>query len=127
MSQSLGFTGNLRFQPTDLSPPAIVPISINSAFSMRGGFDVSETGVTTNVAIPMGSITSPVLIYIEVYQGTFNVASDVGGTHPFPISVNTTPVPTDKAYFLLYNPAPQALSIWLSTPGAASGRIWIFG
>lgn len=127
MSQTLGLTGNLRFQPTDAAPPALVPLSLATTYTQRGGFDVVETGAVTNVPVPMGTITKPVMIYVEVYDGTFSLCTNVNGTNPWVVSVDASPEPTDKAMLLFYSPAPATQSLFLTTPGPAAGRIWIFG
>lgn len=127
MSQTLGLTGNLRFMPTDAAPPALIPLSISTTFTQRGGFDVVEDEAVDNVPIPMGSITKPLLLYVEVYAGTFAIATNVDGDNPWTISVDVSPAPTDKALLILYTPATSTQAFYLTTPGPASGRIWVFG
>ena len=125
--QILKLAANLLFQPTDTSPPASVPISINSAFTQKGGFDISEAATTSPTAVPMGTITKPIALYVEVYAGTLNVATDVGMLHPVSVSVDAVPAPTDKACLLMYSPAPGSQAFWVSSPGPVSARIWVFG
>jgi hypothetical protein len=127
MSQSLGITGTLRFQPTDAAPPALVPFSAALTFAQRAGFDVVEAGAVANVPVPMGTITKPLLVYIEVYQGTFSLCTAANGTNPIALSVDASPAPADKATLILVNPSPQAMALYLTTPGPAAGRIWVFG
>lgn len=125
--QSLKLAANLLFQPTDTAPPASVPIGINTSFTMKGGFDINELATLSATAVPMGTITDPVAVYVEVYQGTMAIGTNSGLSAPFLLSVDALPAPTDKSCMLLYLPAPQAQSFWVSSPGPMSARIWIFG
>lgn len=127
MSQTLGITGSLRFQPTESSQSATVPMAMANTFTQRAGFDIYEAEPVTNLAVPMGSIEKPVMVYVEVTQGAFHLSTDAGGDGGFSISVDSVPAPSDKAYLILYNPAPQAMALYLTTEGPAAGRIWIFG
>lgn len=127
MTQSLKILGSLQFQPTETAPPATVPISINSAFSQRGGFDIAESAAAAPAAVPMGSITKPVMLYIEVTEGTLNISTNIAMAEGLKVSVDAIPAPADKAYLVLYCPAPQTQAFFFSSPGAVTARVWVFG
>lgn len=125
---SLSLVGNLRYQPSAESQPATLPINVQTTYTQKSEDDYVFTANQTNRLLDKGSITSPRAIYIELYSGEGSFSFDSAGTFPFRLSMNDTPTPTatDKATFFLYTHNPSAVSLYLTSSGPVSFRVFMF-
>lgn len=123
---SLSLTGTLRLNPTDTAPPATVPMSFATSFTQKSEQDLSFAAPVTNRLIDKGSLTAPRGVYIEVMSGTVSFSQDAGGTFPIRLSMDDTPVPTDKAVLLIFTHNPAAFSLYMTTTGPVTCRVWFF-
>jgi len=125
---SLSLVGNLRYQPSAESQPATLPINVQTTYTQKSEDDYVFTAPQTDRLLDKGSLTAPRMIYIELYSGEGDFSFDSGGTNPFRLSMNDTPTPapTDKATFVLYTHNPRELTLYLTSLGPVSFRVFLF-
>jgi len=127
MTTSLSFSGTMQLQPTDASRPSPIPIEFLLAYTQKSMLDLVYLTAQTNTPVCLGTITQPRAIYIEVDEGTFDLKWDTDvATVPTRLSMDMVPVPESKACLLLFTPVSATRTLFVTTPGAAKGRIWLF-
>ncbi len=123
---SLTFVGNLNLQLSDGARPQPVPLSFEITYTKKLLHDFSFAAAQTNLAVPQGTVTSPRVIYVEVTSGEVSISRVIAGTAPTTLIANATPPPDMKPFLLQFSYEGIPEQLYITTPGAASGKIWLF-
>lgn len=126
MTTGIALAGTLSLQPTDNARPTPIPLAFSLIYSQSSMLELSYGGAQTNVLIPRGTITAPKMIYVEVDTGEFRLTYDAAGTFPWVIAANPAPGAVDPAIALVSSFNLTAGGLYLTTPGPATGKIWMF-
>ena len=125
---NVSFSGNFQPQLTSDSKNQPVPLQFLATYAQKMMEDLVFTGAQANVAVAMGTITTPSVVLVQCDEGQMDIAFEAFGGTPVPISLvaDATPAPTYKPFFLFFCANPAALALFIRTPGAARGKVWIF-
>lgn len=130
MSQTITLTGNLLVQLTANAKPQPVPINQSISYTEKAVLDFSFASAQTNLEIPQGTISAPRFVYVEVESGTFQLSwVTPNGTGTWDVAAPLVPpstgtAPLGQLFFFTFNAPTKQL--YLTTPGAATGKIWLF-
>jgi len=121
----------LKFMPqlTPDSREPTVPFGFLSSYSQKSIDELVFASTVTDRAIDMGTITTPQCILFQLYEGACTLKFDTGsgvGTGILPLSRIGTPIPDSPALFLVFNPTPAAMKVYISTTGPARLNVWFF-
>lgn len=124
---TISLTGTLNVQLTNEARPQPVPIAFSTQYSKKALVDFDFTVAQSNTPISQpGTVDAPRLIFVQVIEGEVNLSWSPSGDSPTTIRANPSPPPNEPPMMLLYSYAPESGQIFLSTPGPARGRIWLF-
>lgn len=123
---TVALTGNLTVGLTEDARPAPVPINISMTYSKKQMYDFSHSGAVTNSTIPQGTVTAPRFAFVQVTSGSaaFSWASD--GAGGLTLTANATPPPADVPSLLMFTFSTASRQLYITTTGAATGRVWLF-
>lgn len=125
---SLRFNGTFQPQLTSDSKDQPVPLQFLTQYSQKAMIDVSFTAAQVNYPVNDGTITTPAVVLIVCDEGEFHIACDAAGpgTGLWKLVADNVPPPPFLPFLLFATPNPAANTIYVTTPGAARGRVWIF-
>jgi hypothetical protein len=126
MASTIKLTGNLLIQLAEGAVPAPVPVGFEMSYTEKVIYDFSYVSSQTNVAVPQGSIGNPRFVLVFLYSGSISLSWDAGGAAPTVITANPTPPPSDRPLMMLFRYNAPTSQLYLSSPAAARGAIWIF-
>lgn len=126
MASTIKLTGNLLVQLTEGSAPAPVPVGFEMSYTEKVIYDFSYLTAQTNVEVPSGSVTNPRFMLVFLYEGSVSLSWDSAGAAPTVITANPTPPPNDRPLLMMFRYSAPASQLYLSSPGAARGAIWLF-
>jgi hypothetical protein len=126
MASTIKLTGNLLIQLAEGAAPSPVPVGFEMSYTEKVIFDFSYASAQTNVTVPQGSITNPRFVLVFLYAGSVSLSWDSAGAAPTVMSANPTPPPTDRPLMMLFRYNAPTSQLYLSSPAAARGAIWVF-
>jgi hypothetical protein len=117
----------LTLQLIDEQKPSDIPIKFTTSYTQKALIDLAYSGAVTNQAINDGTITTPAVILVMVDTGKMDIVFDASGpgTGIIRLNMDVVPAPTDKAFFLYKTNDPSATTLYVTTAGPATGRVWI--
>jgi hypothetical protein len=119
-------TGNLLIQLTPESQPAPVPVGFSMTYTEKVLYDFNFIAAQTVIPIPAGTVSNPRFVVVFVRTGTVRLSWNSDGTDFTEISANPSPPPTDVPLMLLFRYNAPASALYIVTPGAATGSVWLF-
>jgi hypothetical protein len=126
---NLRCTVNFQPQLTVDSKDQPVPLSFLTQYSQKAMIDLAFPAAQVNYPINAGTLDKPAVILVVCEEGEFNIAFDVAGvpgTGQLKLNANTIPAPTYLPFHLYFTNDPTVNKLYISTPGVARGRVWIF-
>ena len=125
---NITLTGNLFIQMAGESKPAPLPINLNIDYTEKSIVDYAWTTAQTDLALSQGTVTAPRFIYVEVTEGSVEMAPATptsGG--PISLSANPTPAAGDSPARLMFFTFDPAVTQWyVTTTGPTRAKIWFF-
>lgn len=121
----------VKFMPqlTPDSREPTIPFGFLSTYAQKSVNELVYAGAVSDSLIPMGTILTPQCVVIQLYEGACTLKFDTGagvGTGIVPLSRVGSPEPDSPALFLIYNPTPAAMKVYITTTGPVRLNAWFF-
>lgn len=120
-------TGNIFLQLGTEAKPAPIPIQHEIEYTENSMSALTYATAQTNTPLPMGTVTTPRVIVLEVAEGTVAIGYSPTGVAAWNLAKSPTALSSDPpARAIWITDVGIAGQLYLNTTGPCRFKIWLF-
>lgn len=120
-------TGNIFLQLGTEAKPAPIPIQHEVEYTECSMSALAYATAQTDLALPMGTVTTPRVLVLEVAEGTISIGYSNSGVAPWNLAKSPTALASDppaRAFWITDTGISGQL--YLNTTGPCRFKMWLF-